>query len=250
MIPKIIHYCWFGSNEKSETLKKCILSWKKYCSDYKIIEWNEINSLKFSNSFYKNALRKKKYAFVADYVRTKALYEFGGIYLDTDMLLLKPIDKLLSNSFFSGYEVEGRVAYGLYGGTKQHRFFYEMLSFYKKTAFDEFNPPIITHTFKHLINSSSLKHNEILLSPEYFYPLTFQNKEKDYKLFITKETYAVHLWDHSWKLETKKGYSFIFNQFKIVFLDFIMFGYSIKYLKKYLIEFMLNLYRMVKYKSF
>ncbi|QNM86254.1 mannosyltransferase [Polaribacter pectinis] len=249
MIPKIIHYCWFGNNEKPEILKKCILSWEKNCKDYKIIEWNETNSSQFTNSFYKNSLRKRKYAFVSDYIRTKALYEFGGIYLDTDMLLLKPIDKLLEYNFFSGLEVEERVAFGLFGGIKKHRFFSEMLDFYSKTEFDEFNPPIITHSFKNLINSSTLKENEVLLSPEYFYPLTYQNKEKDYKLYITDKSYAVHLWNHSWKLETKKGYSFIFNKLKTILLDYILHNYSFKYLKNNLKETLINLYRLVKYKS-
>lgn len=250
MIPKIIHYCWFGGRLKPDTFKQCLESWKLYCPDFKIIEWNETNTKPYQNKFFIDALRKKKYAFVSDYLRVRVLYEFGGIYLDTDMLLLKPINTLLNYNFFSGFEVEGRVAYGLFGGVKKHRFFFEMLNYYMKTEFDEFNPPIITHAFKNLINSTTLKENEILFKPDCFYPLTYQDREKDYKLFINKETYAVHLWDHSWKLETKKGYGFIFNKFKITFIDYIKYGYSSMYFKKYTKQFIIDFYRKLKYKDF
>jgi len=137
MIPKIIHYCWFGNNPKAKVFNDCLESWEKYSPDYKIIEWNETNSEQFSNSFYNNALRKKKYAFVSDYVRTKVLNEFGGIYLDTDMLLLKPIDELLKYNFFSGFEVKDRVAFGLFGGVAKHHFFSKMLAFYENNYFDD-----------------------------------------------------------------------------------------------------------------
>ncbi|WP_341220841.1 glycosyltransferase [Polaribacter atrinae] len=250
MIPKTIHYCWFGNKQKSQIFSECLTSWKKYCPDYKIIEWNEINSEQFSNKFYKNALRKKKYAFAADYIRLKVLHVYGGIYLDTDMLIVKPLGNLLKYNFFSGLEVKDRVAYGFLGGYKENHFFKRMIDFYNHTEFDEFNPPIITHTFKNLINSNNLKENEVLLSPEYFYPLTFQNREKDYKLFVTEKTYAVHLWDHSWKIETKKGYSSIFNQMRGILLDFFIYGYSFEYFLKYSKEFLLNLYRMLKYKQY
>ena len=115
MIPKIIHYCWFGKSKKPDVFYKCLATWEKYCPDFEIIEWNEENSKPFSNKFYKNALRKKKYAFASDYIRVKVLYEYGGVYLDTDMLLIKNIGDLLQHNFFSGFEVENRVAYGLFG---------------------------------------------------------------------------------------------------------------------------------------
>ena len=82
MIPKFIHYCWFGPNPKSQLTIDCIASWKHFCPGFEIIEWNEVNSKAYSNKFYKDSLRKKKYAFVADYIRTKVLFEHGGIYMD------------------------------------------------------------------------------------------------------------------------------------------------------------------------
>ena len=88
-IPKIIHYCWFGKGKKSELIEKCIASWKKYLPDYKIIEWNESNFDINSNIYCKEAYENKKYAFVSDYVRLYAVYNYGGIYFDTDLEVLK-----------------------------------------------------------------------------------------------------------------------------------------------------------------
>ena len=91
---KYIHYCWFGGKPLPKLAKKCIKSWKKYLPDYEIIEWNENNVDLEECAFIKEAYENKKWAFVADYARTKAIYEMGGIYFDTDMLITKPIDFL------------------------------------------------------------------------------------------------------------------------------------------------------------
>ena len=91
MIPKIIHYCWFGRNSKSKIILKCIESWRKFMPDYEIIEWNEDNFNVKQNEYVKSAYNNKKWAFVSDYARMKVLYQYGGIYFDTDVELLKPI---------------------------------------------------------------------------------------------------------------------------------------------------------------
>lgn len=249
MIPKKIHYCWFGKNDKSKVFYRCLASWKKFCPDFEIIEWNENNTKQFENKFYKNALRKKKYAFVADYVRSKVLYEFGGIYFDTDMLLLKPIEELLKYHFFSGIEDDhlGRVAYGFFGGEKKHRFFSKMMNFYNNLEFDEFNPPIITHTFKKDINSKTILEREKLFLKKEFYPLSFKDKNKPIENFILKDTIAVHLWDHSWKLPEKQDISKALKKLYVVILDFLFYDYSFLYLKKHTKEALLSIYRILKY---
>ena len=94
-IPKIIHYCWFGGGAISPENRKCMESWKKYCPDYKIIEWNDQNFDISTNRYAQQAYEAKKYAFVSDYVRLAVLYEYGGIYLDTDVELVRPLDELL-----------------------------------------------------------------------------------------------------------------------------------------------------------
>ena len=95
MIPKIIHYCWFGGNPKPQILLNCIESWKKFCPDYEIIEWNESNFDVNFCAYSTRAYEAKKWAFVSDIARIKIIYDYGGIYLDTDVLLKNSLDNLL-----------------------------------------------------------------------------------------------------------------------------------------------------------
>lgn len=106
MIPKKIHYCWFGGNEKPKLAKKCIESWQKYCPDYEIIEWNEDNFDINTNAYTKWCYENKKYAFLSDYVRLVVVYENGGIYFDTDVEVIRNIDFLLNNEAFFGFETD------------------------------------------------------------------------------------------------------------------------------------------------
>ena len=96
VIPKIIHYCWFGGNPKSEKIQWYIDTWSKYCPDYRIIEWNENNFDVEENIYCKEAYAARKWAFVSDYVRIKVLYEYGGIYMDTDIEVVKNLDDLVT----------------------------------------------------------------------------------------------------------------------------------------------------------
>ena len=104
MIPRIIHYCWFGRGEMPELAKKCIESWHKFMPDYEYKLWNEDNFDVNCNQYVKEAYEARKYAFVTDYVRLYALFSEGGIYMDTDVEVLKPYDDLLQLSGFTGYE--------------------------------------------------------------------------------------------------------------------------------------------------
>jgi hypothetical protein len=103
-IPKIIHYCWFGGKALPPLALKCIESWKKYCPDYEIIEWNESNFDLDYNIYVKEAYKEEKWAFVSDVARLYAVYVHGGIYLDTDVEIIKPIDNFLDSSMFIGFE--------------------------------------------------------------------------------------------------------------------------------------------------
>ena len=107
MIPKKIHYTWFGHGEKPKLAKKCIASWKKYCPDYEIIEWNEDNFDVNMNPYTKMCYEQKKYAFLSDYVRLLVVYEQGGIYFDTDVEVINNIDFLLNEEAFIGFEIDG-----------------------------------------------------------------------------------------------------------------------------------------------
>jgi mannosyltransferase OCH1-like enzyme len=242
MIPKTIHYCWFGRGEKPDSFQKCLESWKKYCPDYTIKEWNEETALPYRKRFAEDALRKRKYAFAADAVRVEVLASEGGIYLDTDMLLVKPLDELLNFNFFTGYEVPGRPAYGLFGAVKDHPLILRMKLFYRENRFNEFSPPVITHTFKKLIIAENLGEKDRILESEYFYPLTYQNREKDYRDFVTENTVAVHLWDHSWSSPKKDGFWQLVRKFNTVCIDRIFYGYPKSYFRRYAKEFARKIY--------
>lgn len=107
MIPKKIHYCWFGRNPLPESAKKCIASWKKYFPDYEIIEWNEDNYDVNSIEYIRQAYAAKKYAFVSDYARFDILYREGGVYFDTDVEVVKSFEDILKNGAFMGCEIDG-----------------------------------------------------------------------------------------------------------------------------------------------
>ena len=113
MIPKTIHYIWFGGNPLPEDAKRCIDTWKKYCPDYEIKEWNESNFDVAQNDYIKEAYEAKKWAFVSDYARLKVLVEYGGIYMDTDVEVLKPLDRFLSERAFSGFEDADAIPAGI-----------------------------------------------------------------------------------------------------------------------------------------
>lgn len=120
MIPKKIHYCWFGRGEKPKVAQKCIESWRRLCPDYEIIEWNEDNFDTNKNEYTKMCYEEKKYAFLSDYVRLLTVNEYGGIYLDTDVELLKSPDELLKNEAYFGFETDEYVNTGVGFGSVPH----------------------------------------------------------------------------------------------------------------------------------
>ena len=120
MIPKTIHYCWFGRGPKPKLAQKCIASWKKYCPDYKIIEWNEDNFDVDMNGYTRMCIAEKKYAFLSDYARLAVVEEHGGLYFDTDVELIRNPDELLAHNAFWGFETPEFVASGLGFGSIAH----------------------------------------------------------------------------------------------------------------------------------
>ena len=146
MIPKIIHYCWFGGKEKSKLAKKCIESWKKYCPDYQIIEWNESS---FDTSLIRYTAftyQRKMYAYLSDYVRLWAVYNYGGIYFDTDVELIANPDSLLKYSAFFGFENDTFVNTGIgFGAEKENQSVRIMLSKYEERTVEYLNNEIKEH---------------------------------------------------------------------------------------------------------
>ena len=129
-IPKIIHYCWFGKNPHPPLIKECMDSWRKVLPEYKVIEWNEENFDITENQYVREAYENKKWAFVTDYVRLKVLYEYGGIYLDSDVEVLKPIDIFLKDECFSGFESRDMVPTAIMGSKPGAGFIKQLLSYY------------------------------------------------------------------------------------------------------------------------
>ena len=131
MIPKKIHYCWFGRNPKPQLAQRCIASWKKYCPDYEIIEWNEDNFDVNRNGYTKMCYEQKKYAFLSDYVRLLVVHDHGGVYFDTDVEILGPIDDLLDHEAFWGFEDDAHVNTGIgFGCEAGHRVIRAMVAEY------------------------------------------------------------------------------------------------------------------------
>lgn len=135
-IPKKIHYVWVGGNPKSKDIQRCMKTWKKYLKDYEIIEWNETNFDINSNKFVKEAYEAKKWAYVSDYIRSYAIYNYGGIYLDTDVLVVDELDSLLENRAFVGYENPDYPFTAVFGAEPKHPLLKDMLDYYDELSFE------------------------------------------------------------------------------------------------------------------
>ncbi|MCT6853874.1 MAG: glycosyl transferase [Lactobacillus panisapium] len=135
MIPKIIHYVWVGGNPKPKNIQRCMKTWQKHLQDYQIIEWNEDNFDIHENKYVEQAYKAKKWAFVSDYIRAKAVYEMGGIYLDTDVLVLDNLESLLNNRAFVGFENPANPFTAVFGAEKHHPLLKDMLAYYHDRNF-------------------------------------------------------------------------------------------------------------------
>lgn len=203
---KTIHYCWFGGAEKSEIIKRCIESWKKHCPDYEIVEWNENNFDINTCKYVKEAYNAKKWAFVSDYCRFWVLYNFGGIYMDTDVEILKPLDDLPAD--FVGFESETTVNSGLIrGAAKGDMICREMLDSYEKDSFilenGEYNPCTVCERETAVLQKHGLVVNgelQVVADTTVFPTEYFNPKGGNYgKDKITENTYTVHHYVASWK---------------------------------------------------
>lgn len=214
MIPKIIHYCWFGKNIKSDLIEKCFESWKKFCPDYKIIEWNEENFDINECEYVREAYEARKWAFVSDYVRHAVLNIYGGIYLDTDVELLKPLPDFLQNDFIA-LENKSSIASGLIMGCeKDNAFCKYMLMAYKNDHFIQNNgkqneKTVCERTTEYFIKRGFKKENKIqivdgfkIFPSEFFCPIDPITYEKK----ITTNTISIHHYGGSWCSDEQKEY--------------------------------------------
>ncbi len=205
-IPKKIHYVWLGGKNKPPAFEKFLATWREKCPDYEIFEWNEKNC-DFSDSPYAvQAYAAKKYAFVSDYVRVKVLTEEGGVYLDTDVELIKPLDDLLNESFVLSLENDVYAETAVIMSEAHHPLLEKMEEFYRTIEFTENgkqnvmpNPFYFTYFLCRdygfeLKSGKTSREGVSVLPKEYFAPKDYLTR----KLCITENTRAVHHFDASW----------------------------------------------------
>lgn len=208
MIPKIIHYCWFGGNEKPEKAKSCIASWQKYCPNYEIREWNEQNvSLAECPQYVRDAYDAKKYAFVTDYVRLKVLHERGGFYMDTDVELLKNLDGFLKDRGIIGFENDEFVNSGqMLAAEAGHPIISEMMECYNGVAFYREDGSMFLLGCPHVNTEVLVRHGlekngqEQFVADVHVYPADWFNPldSATGTLKKTKNTVSIHWYSMSW----------------------------------------------------
>lgn len=209
MIPKTVHYCWFGRGEKPKLARKCIASWKKFCPDYEIIEWNEENFDVAMNGYTKMCYEEKKYAFLSDYARLVIVAEHGGLYFDTDVELVKSPDELLSKDAFFGFENEAYVNTGLGFGSVSHGSVVEAMLAEYDTLLDGKNdtigcPKLNTKALVQLgLVQNGLEQkvqDAVIYPPVFFNPYDSATGE----LKRTSETVSIHWYAASWMSKRQK----------------------------------------------
>ena len=217
MIPKVIHYCWFGRGEKPKLAQKCIASWKKYCPDYEIVEWNEDNFDISKYEYTKYMYEQKKYAFLSDFVRLIVIYENGGIYFDTDVEVIKPMDVLLENEAFIGFENGGYVNSGQgFGSEKGNEGIRKMIEEYSyfPNDYDQKEGPVgcpdlNTKALERIgLEKNGMQQN---LKGITVYPLDFFNPYDSVlnRLSVTNNTYTIHWYAGSWISRGQKVRTFL-----------------------------------------
>lgn len=217
MIPKIIHYCWFGGNPLPELAQKCISSWKKFLLDYEIKEWNESNYDVRKIPYIAQAYDAKKYAFVSDYARFDILYQYGGVYFDTDVELIKDLRSIIEKGSFIGVEKGSRplLAAGLgIASPAASEIYREILNSYKSEQFVKEDGSLNLKTVVERVSEIFVKHgffesdtlqyvaDTFIYPSEYFCPKDVRTGE----LTITQNTCSIHHYDGSWTIPLRKKY--------------------------------------------
>lgn len=246
MIPKVIHFCWFGRGPKNDLAIRCIESWKRILPDYKLKEWNEDNFDLNQNQYVKEAYESRKFAFVTDYVRLYALYNEGGVYMDTDVEVLKSFTPFLHHKAFSGFETDGNVPTGMMAAEKGSIWIKDLLDGYKYRKFilnnGQFDMTTNTKVITQYMLSKGLVLNNTyqdfpdlctMYPAEYFCP----KDHRTGKIKCTKNTVCIHHFAGSWlqhtfwgdlKHRSKVFFVKIFGEKLISFLSDILMGRILK----------------------
>lgn len=217
-IPQIIHYCWFGKGKIPLKLEKCIATWHKVLPNYKFICWNEDNCTFDENEFVKKAYYEKKWAFVSDFYRIKALAEYGGIYLDTDVVVYRDFKPLLQETAFLSFNYDCTIGTAVIGAEPQNPFILGILEMYRKTRvfpsqkgkyIEEKDGYIISYGYN--TNNYYFTYYAIKTYPEFILNNMFQKlsefviyPKEDFEIGRIRGTqYTIHLNDGSWREEQK-----------------------------------------------
>lgn len=216
MIPKKVHYIWLGGKPKDKLTEICLLTWKDKMPDYEFIEWNEENldldKISEESEYFAECRKRNLYAFMADYLRIKILYEQGGIYIDTDVQAIKNLDKLLKKDLLLGYEectidkVNKQIGTGLIAAEKGQWFIKKVFEFYNKEIMKSdmyIIPVIMTNIYNNLSEKEKAKIE--ILPMDYFSPYDSGGGKTFSQNMITENTYAIHWFSYSWgKFKNRK----------------------------------------------
>jgi mannosyltransferase OCH1-like enzyme len=238
MIPKIIHYCWLSGDAYPQKIRKCLESWKKFLPEYEIILWDTKRFNINDSIWVKQAFEHKKYAFAADYIRFYVLYYYGGIYLDSDVEVLKNFDDLLNLPYFVGAEKAGTIEAAVMGAEKGCDWIKICLDYYENRSFvlpdktldikklpEIMNDvilaikPITRLTDEEIQNiKNSNMGDAVYIFPDYYFsPKLFDSRE----IIITSHTYTIHHYQNSWF--SKKAFFY----YRIRALLIKLFGYQV-----------------------
>lgn len=223
-IPKVIHYIWLGPRPLDKVSLKCMKTWEKYLPDYEVKRWgdDECKDIISSNKYAQQALDAKKYAFVSDYLRVYILYNYGGVYMDTDVQIFKPIDRFLNDGAFTCFENSEQIPTALMASAKGNLWMKALLDYYDDKEFidSEGNMDITTNVVT--ITNISLAMGFVpggkeqvfsddvhIYTKDYFCPLDTSASKND---VFTENTYAAHLYNGSWRSPLRQRLSKIKKQ--------------------------------------
>lgn len=226
-IPKTIHYIWLGTQPLDKESVQCMKTWNKYLPDYEMIKWgdDECMSLIRANKYASQAYDAKKYAFVSDYLRVYILYTYGGVYMDTDVRIFKPIDRFLNHGAFTCFENKTQIPTALMASAKGNKWMEALLRDYDNRVFLDNKGNMDLMTNVEAITNTSLKLGFVpngeqqvfsddvhIYTKDYFCPIDTKDKAND---IFTENTYAAHLYNGSWRSPLRQKLSFIKKKYGI-----------------------------------